>query len=93
MHAGAEACSRRLQNASLTAGASGVRFPAMKPEITIAILAAAILLHVPLVLALGFIVLDILVPEKGHGTRARRAASSPPRLRGEWGWLGVGRAW
>jgi len=50
-------------------------------------------LHVPLVLALGFIVLDILVPEKGHGTRARRAASSPPRLRGEWGWLGVGRAW
>jgi len=45
----------------------------MKAETIIAILAAAVLLHVPLVLALGFIVLGMLVPEKAHGKRARRA--------------------
>ena len=45
----------------------------MKAETSIAILAAAVLLHVPLVLAFGFIVLGKLVPERGRGKRARRA--------------------
>jgi len=44
----------------------------MKPETTIAIF-AAVILHVPLIVALGFVVLGMLVPEKAHGKRARRA--------------------
>ena len=44
-------------------------------------------LHLPVLVALSVVVLGLVAGEHG------RAASSPPSLRGEWGLLGVGRAW
>ena len=41
----------------------------MKPETVVPILVAALLLHVPLVLAVGFVLLALVAPEPAKGTR------------------------